>query len=768
MRRRTGRRPGAMVVASLILGLVAVMAPAPAAPAAPAPPAAGASTSALADEATPATTTDTKTDTKTKTETETDEPGTSATVPPVDANYGDTSVELPRPVHGATAVRLLGEQVDEAAALNDLDSDELVELLREDPTAWLDAEGLLFYKDVAVEPMRDLPVPEAAAPLDQTFLLHSKPGAKRTIFLDFDGGNVSATGWHQTAGLSTVQPAWHPSGATGAFNSTDLNAFQAVYEAVAEDYAAFDVDVTTADPGAAAILRSSASDEYYGARVLITPDTVTHNALCGAPPLGCGGIAYVGVFDGAYGPGGDGYGYGQPAWVFPQSAGNSVKGVTEAASHEAGHQLGLTHDGNQAGVDNYDMGHGAWAPIMGAGYDHPITQWSKGDYPSANNQQDDVAIIGAKLGLRVDEAPSVIVGAPVKPAGTAYISSRTDVDTYLLGTCSGAVSVSANPLSAMPDLDVKLTLLNASGSVVTMADPASGQANASASTGMGAAINQSLSSATYYVQVDGVGVGSWADGYDDYGSLGAYTVSTSGCDGAAPTGTPAAPGSLTGTPHSSGSTVDLAWTPPTSSGASPVTGYVVTRVGDPTVVQLGAGATSYSWAGLAVSTTYTFRVTALNAQGPGPTSSVNATTTNGLVKPGIPQAVSARWLSVAGAGQISYSPPASSGTNAILQYDVFVDGVFVVSGGSAMRTVDVRSDLFTPGTHTIAVAATSHAGTGPLAAVSVLVPARPANDAFAQRTTLSGNAGTLTGDNLESSAELNDPRPATTRLFAGR
>ncbi|WP_193611590.1 Ig-like domain repeat protein [Nocardioides lijunqiniae] len=756
-----------MVVLSLVLGLVAVTAPVDAAPA----------PSALADEVAAAGPSATSTAGATASTTPTaddedDENGGSGTVPDVDANYGDTSVDLPRPVHGATAIRLLGEQVDEAAALNDLETDELVDLLRTDPTAWLDAEGLVFFKDVAVDPQRDLPVPAAAAPLDQTFLLHSRPGAKRTIFLDFDGGNVSGTGWHaQKPGLPTTQPAWRPSGATsGSFNSTDLAAFQAVYEGVAEDYAAFDVDVTTADPGAAAILRSSLSDDVYGSHVLITPDAVSHDMICGkvSEGFGCGGVAYLGVFDEARGPGGDGYGYAQPAWVFPQSAAASVKGVTEAASHEAGHQLSLSHDGNQAGVDNYDTGHGAWAPIMGAGYSHPITQWSKGDYASANNREDDVAILGAKLGVRVDEAPSVIVGAPVKPAGPAYISSRTDVDTYLLGTCSGAVSIAANPLSAMPDLDIKLTLLNAAGSVVATADPASGQTSVSVATGMAASINQTLGSATYYLQVDGVGFGTWANGYDDYGSLGAYTVSTNGCDGAAPTGTPTAPVSVTGTPHASDSTVNLSWAAPASDGGSPVTGYVVTRVGDPTVVQLGPGATSYSWTGLSVSTTYTFKVTALNARGPGPTVSVNATTTNGTIKPGAPQAVSARWLSVAGAAQISYSDPASTGTHAVQQYDVFVDGVFVVSGGSARRSVDVLSSLLTPGTHTLGVAATSFAGQGPVTTVSVEVPARPANDAFAQRTTLSGISGTVTGDNLESSAEVGDPRPPTTRIVAGR
>ena len=45
--------------------------------------------------------------------------------------------------------------------------------------------------------------PQAAPyPYDQTFLLHSLPGANRTIFLDFDGHTVSNTGWNHNSGLA--------------------------------------------------------------------------------------------------------------------------------------------------------------------------------------------------------------------------------------------------------------------------------------------------------------------------------------------------------------------------------------------------------------------------------------------------------------------------------------------------------------------------------------------------------------------------------------
>ncbi len=92
--------------------------------------------------------------------------------------------------------------------------------------------------------------------------------------------------------------------------------------------------------------------------------------------------------------------------MFPHKLGNSPKNIAEAATHEVGHNFGLRHDANPSLP--YDRGHGAWAPIMGVGYDHPISQWSKGDYSGATNQEDDVAIIRAVVGARVDEAPSGI------------------------------------------------------------------------------------------------------------------------------------------------------------------------------------------------------------------------------------------------------------------------------------------------------------------------------------------------------------------------
>jgi hypothetical protein len=69
---------------------------------------------------------------------------------------------------------------------------------------------------------------------------------------------------------------------------------------------------------------------------------------------------------------------------------------------------GLSHDGllanpaTGASAQGYYTGHAVpgtvgWAPIMGVGYYQPNTQFSKGEYPLADQKQDDFSIISAKL-----------------------------------------------------------------------------------------------------------------------------------------------------------------------------------------------------------------------------------------------------------------------------------------------------------------------------------------------------------------------------------
>jgi hypothetical protein len=426
--------------------------------------------------------------------------------------------------HGRAAVQMLGERLPEAARRNGMSGETLRLLLLDDQTAWLDEDAKLYYQEPAATEgaaSSSTAVAPASYDLNQTFLLHSKPGSRRTIYLDFDGHTVTGTAWNSAGVASGFKPAWTLDGDPSRFNRTERETVQSIWRRVAEDYAPFDVDVTTQEPRPGAITRTDAADQYFGTRALISPSNKARNKICKSA---CGGVAYIDVFNASYR-----HARYQPAWIFPQSLGNDAKNIAEAVSHEVGHTLGLRHDGTST-RDYYD-GHGTWAPIMGTGYGRPITQWSRGEYSGANNHQDDLLVISrGGAPLRLDEAPGTVATTTGPPPGAAYITSDADRDVYKLGVCSGTMTLSAKPTAVSPDLDLSLSLLDGAGRTVTRINPTSspGSPARDVANGMGATLSRTLESGPYYVSVQGVGTGKPSRGYDGYASLGAYTLSVSG------------------------------------------------------------------------------------------------------------------------------------------------------------------------------------------------------------------------------------------------
>ncbi|QSX37654.1 PKD domain-containing protein [Shewanella sedimentimangrovi] len=445
----------------------------------------------------------------------------SANPPPNQRIFPQLS--LPTKAQGEQAIAALGAKLPEVAAWYGMSPDEFARELRSDATLWLDTKGRAFYVDQfpqATDPADAQLLQEAPYPLEDTFHLHSRPGANRVIYLDFDGHITTGTAWNNSYGVDPiVSPPYSRDSDSSTFSTSELQDIQNMWRQVAEDYAPFNVDITTEDPGLNAITRSSTSDQVYGTRVVMTKDNF---AGCG-----CGGFAYLTVFDDV----GDFY---KPAFVFN----TSLVGAGEAISHEAGHNLSLSHDGVIGGA-NYYTGHGSgatgWAPIMGVGYYQALVQWSKGEYLNANQTQDDIARIqtyGAPL-VADDHGDSLATATTLNASasngvlslgGSGLIHSRQDVDLYRFHAGAGSYSIDVQPAPFAPNLDILAQLYDANGNLLANSNPVDA---------LSANLSGTLASAgDYFVKVDGTGKGDPLDtGYTDYASLGRYSISGTAVDG---------------------------------------------------------------------------------------------------------------------------------------------------------------------------------------------------------------------------------------------
>jgi len=419
---------------------------------------------------------------------------------------------------------------EEGGGPDELTDAALQALLDSDPTARLDRSGRLLYADRHESRLAGPETPaRAVAPLGQTFRLHSRPGSPRVIYLDFDGERVCGTAWNDGGLLGPVLGGGLPcatypgfAGRTGqaGFSTAELRSIQEVWARVSEDYAPFDVDVTTEHPGQAAIHRSSTADRHYGVHAVVSASAQARNSTCGGP--GCAGVAYVGIFPDPTAND------ARILWAFPEELGNSPRRLADVLSHEAGHTLGLNHDGR--GGSEYYAGHGIWAPIMGAG-DRQLTQWSRGEYAGATEQQDDLAVMARHGIARLrDDHGDVGRRATLVRRGklaSGLIGTSSDTDAFAFRTsCRGRVKVRARNATQGPNLDLRMRVKRPGRKARTI-DPLS--AASGTATGLDATWSGRGKRGRWVVSLTGTGARNPAsDGYSRYGSLGRYTVKVSG------------------------------------------------------------------------------------------------------------------------------------------------------------------------------------------------------------------------------------------------
>ena len=364
-------------------------------------------------------------------------------------------------------------------------------------------------------------------------LYHSNPSFPKKLYLDFDGHIATGTNWNNqtyitgvNTGATITAPAYSADTDLTTFNASELTQIQQVWARVSEDYAPFQVDVTTEEPPASLFTAGS-----QAMRVVISTDIDAVTNTQWYP--NAGGVAYLNSWT---------LRNATPAWVFANRLGNSAKNIAEAASHEAGHTFNLGHDGRTSPAEGYYAGHGSgatgWAPIMGVGYSRSLAQWSKGEYTNASNTQDDLSVISGKIPYIADDHGNTVATATQLSVGTAstlaasgLITTRTDVDSVRFATQAGAITLNVSPFdmsTGKNNLDAKLSLLDESGGTVASVD----NVNTVNST-----LTISVAKGFYTLVVDGAARPAITgdEGYSDYASIGKYSVSGTIIPNAAPT-----------------------------------------------------------------------------------------------------------------------------------------------------------------------------------------------------------------------------------------
>lgn len=353
--------------------------------------------------------------------------------------------------------------------------------------------------------------------------LNSLSSSAYVIFVDMDG-HTDNSGWWSGGQVVAASPGYSTEQATEVFNR------------VAEDFRPFDINVTTSQSV------FDAAPVANRQRVVITPTDAWYNT--GTGPT-AGGVAYLNTFGG-----GD-----ISCWVFSNRMGGSVANAAEAASHEVGHTMGLNHHAryNADCTKNteYHSGQGSgqtsWGPLMGTGYGRTISLWYHGAANGSlctSNIQDDLKVITTYNGFnyKTDDVGNTIGSASILPltsgsgSVTKIITTTNDVDVFRITISTpGVYRISGIPYAhnsstySGANLDVKLTVQNSGGSILSVADPVEE---------LPASLDVFLGNGDYYITIDGSGSPNYIAiggvGSEDYGSLGQYnlTVALQSCTAA--------------------------------------------------------------------------------------------------------------------------------------------------------------------------------------------------------------------------------------------
>src|SRR6185369_7709218 len=140
------------------------------------------------------------------------------------------------------------------------------------------------------------------------------------LYLNFTGENVTGTSWN-TAGRTTIPAvAFSTDSDYSTFSDAEQVAIKRIWQRVAEDYAPFNIDITTERP---------ATFGTRTAHALITRSTDANGNP--NPSSSAGGVAYIDCFATST------YAHNRPTWIYFNNLAGSESYTAETASHEIGH-----------------------------------------------------------------------------------------------------------------------------------------------------------------------------------------------------------------------------------------------------------------------------------------------------------------------------------------------------------------------------------------------------------------------------------------------
>lgn len=332
--------------------------------------------------------------------------------------------------------------------------------------------------------------------------LSSRVGAAYTIYLDFSGFNFSGNWGNNASSTPGSLAAYGSVASTGTFSSTQISNIENIWARVSQEYIGYNVNVTTVDPAVAA--GQAATDlsrqNYYDATAQLMHTVITPTNWSGG-----GGISYVGVTPNSQ-SGSNGY---HTDFVYPSALANSLQAIGQAASHENGHGMGLSHQSDYTGntlINEYSTGTGTGAgsvaPVMGDSYSAQRGLWSVGTADTNNGgaptTQNDAQIIandrnnnfindgvghsittptalavtGNTINFNTDKGV-IVPASKTSPNPTGQNNYQDDFWSF--HTSGGAVSIKANSGTEFLNagtadpgstLDALLNLYNSSGTLV--------------------------------------------------------------------------------------------------------------------------------------------------------------------------------------------------------------------------------------------------------------------------------------------------------------